>query len=321
MFSFLSLIRWPNLLMIAFVEYMMRYAVMRPLVRLYGFELQLGDSTFACLVLAVICTAAAGYAINDYFDVRADTVNRPHKVVVGKGISRRRVMMTHIILCILGILLGGYVTWRAGVPQLALLFIIVAGMLWLYSFSYKRQFLIGNLIVALFMAMVPLMVLLDIPLLNKVYRQILLDEGGNFNVIMIWIACFSIFAFLATLSREIIKDTEYFEGDKAYGYRSVIIVLGTKIAKWVIIGIHALIFAALGAVFLFFLKYNLAGQFDYLSFFYFLICIAIPLIRMSWKVYKAKSSNDYHIIGNWMKWVMIAGTSYGLVVYYNAVWF
>ncbi|MDR2039620.1 MAG: geranylgeranylglycerol-phosphate geranylgeranyltransferase [Bacteroidales bacterium] len=309
---FLTLIRLPNLLIIAFTEYMMRYAVVQPLIRQYGFEFQLSDFTFFCLVVATICTAAAGYAINDYFDVKTDMINRPDKVIVGKSINRRRVMMIHIIFCIAGIVLGGYVTWRAGVPQLVILFIVVAGMLWLYSFIYKRQFLIGNLIVSLFTSLVPMMVLLDIPSLNRVYRQELLDAGTNLNMVIFWIFGFSIFAFLSTLSREIVKDTEDFEGDKAYGCRSVSIVLGTSATKWIIISINMVMVVTLGYVFWKFLRYDPDGTFNYLSFFYLLVLIIFPLLWVNRNVCKANDSNDYRKISNWMKWIMLAGILYSI---------
>jgi 4-hydroxybenzoate polyprenyltransferase len=294
----------------------MRYTVVQPLVRLYGFELQLSAFTFFCLVLSTICTAAAGYAINDYFDVRTDAINRPDKVVVGKHIGRRKAMLTHIVLSLAGILLGGYVTWKAGVTHLVILFIMVAGILWLYSFIYKRQFLIGNLIVALFMAFVPLLALMDIPLLNRIYRQELLEVHANFNLVIFWVLGFSGFAFLVSLSREIIRDTEDFEGDKAYGFRSIVLVLGTNAAKWAVIGIHLLLIVILGGVFWFFLSETFEGQTDFLTFFYFLFLLIAPLVYTGWNMYRAKDGKDYHVIGRWMKGILIAGICYGFVVLY-----
>ncbi|MDR0814875.1 MAG: geranylgeranylglycerol-phosphate geranylgeranyltransferase [Bacteroidales bacterium] len=314
--SFLSLIRWNQLLLIVFIQYVMRYAVVQPLVRLYGFDLQLSAFTFFCLVLSTVCTAAAGYAINDYFDVRTDSINRPDRVVVGKHIGRRKAMLTHIVLSLAGVLLGGYVTWRAGVAHLVILFIMVAGVLWLYSFTYKRQFLIGNLIVALFVAFVPLLTLMDIPLLNQTYRQQLLDAHTNLTLVILWVLAFSGFSFLVSLSREIVRDTEDFEGDKAYGFRSIVLVLGTNAAKWAVTGIHSLLVIALGCLFWFFLAKNLEGQIDFLTFFYFLFFLIVPLVYTGWKMFLAKDGKDYHIIGRWMNAILIAGICYGFVVLY-----
>ncbi len=312
MSSFLTLIRFPNLLMIAFIQCMMRYAVILPLARSYGVELQLSGFTFFCLVFSTMCTAAAGYAINDYFDVKTDKINRPGEVVVGRTISRRKAMMTHVILSATGILLGGYVTWKAGIPELVLVYIVVAGMLWLYSSIYKRQFLIGNIIVALFSALVPMMVLLDIPPIYREYAQFLLEKGENFNIAVFWILGVAVFAFLTTLAREIIKDAEDFEGDVAYGCRSLPIVLGDRYTKWTIIGINAVVVVLLSFVYGYFL-YHVAG---YFSFFYILLLLLIPIIFINRKIYKATTNDDYRRAGDWMKLVMLAGIAYSGVVWF-----
>jgi len=306
MSAFFNLIRFPNLLMIAFTQYVMRYAVILPLARLHGMELQMSGFTFFCVVFSTICTAAAGYAINDYFDVKTDKINRPGKVVVGKTIARRKAVMTHIILSASGVLLGGFVTWRAGIPELVLVFIVVAGMLWLYSSIYKRLFLIGNIIVALFFALVPMMALLDIPPIYRVYETFLLEKDANLNFAVFWILGVAAFAFLITLSHQIIKDAKDFEGDAAYGCRSLPIVLGDRYAKCTIIGINASIVVILALMYHFFLR-QLAGTF---TFFYMLLLLVVPITFISWEVLKATTSNDYRRAGNQMKWVMLAGIAY-----------
>ena len=314
-YPFLSLIRFPNLMIIAFTQCVMRYAVIFPLAQSHGVELQLSGFTFFCLVFSTMCTAAAGYAINDYFDVKTDKINRPDRVVVGKYISRRKSMMAHIFLCAIGILLGGYVTWAAGIPELVLIYIMVSGMLWLYPTIYKRQFLIGNIIVALFSALVPMMVLLDIPPIYETYDQFLLDKGANLNFAAFWILGVAVFAFLTALSHEIIKDAEDFEGDVVYGCRSLPVVLGDQCTKWVIIGFNLSVVAILGIVYGCFLR-HVAG---YFSFFYILFLLVIPVLLICWKVYRATTNDDYHRAGNLMKLVMFAGIAYNFVLWFAVV--
>ena len=314
MFSFLKLIRFPNLLMIAFTQYMMRYAVIYPLVRLYGVEFQLNGFIFFCIVFSTMCTAAAGFVINDYFDIKTDKINRPEKVVVGRTIDRRSTMKIHIVLSATGILLGGFVSWKVGVPKLVLIYIMVAGILWLYSLIYKRQFLIGNIIVALFSALVPLMALLDIPPIYKFYGQFLIDHDANFNFAIFWILSVAGFSFLTTLSYEIIKDAEDFEGDAAYGCRSLPIVMGDRYTKWTIIGINTVVVGLLALVYGCFL-HAIAG---YFSFFYILLLLAIPIVMINWKVYQATTSAHYRQAGKWMKLVRLAGIVYcGILIFYG----
>ena len=311
MSSFFHLIRFPNLMMIAFTQYVMRYTVIFPLAQSHGVEFQLSGFDFFLLVFSTICTAAAGYTINDYFDVKTDKINRPGKVVVDKKISRRKTVLIHIILCATGIVLGGYITWKAGIPELALAFIVVAAMLWLYSLVYKRQFLIGNIIVALFSALVPMLVLLDIPPVYRFYGRCLLEQGADFNYAVFWISGVAVFAFLTTLSREIIQDAEDFEGDAAYGCRSLPIVMGDRFTKCTIIAINTATLVMLGLAYGFFLRYT-GGFF---SFFYILLLLIAPVIFISWKVYQAATSDDYRQAARWMKRVMIAGIIYNVIVY------
>ena len=90
--AFFKLIRWPNLLFIALTQMLFRYFVL-PFVYLEGHpgyeEIKLTQSLFFSLVFASVCIAAAGYIINDYFDVNIDQINKSSKVIVGVYINRR----------------------------------------------------------------------------------------------------------------------------------------------------------------------------------------------------------------------------------------
>ena len=175
MIAFLQLIRYRNLLIIAATQYMMRHLIVVPILAVNGFVPQLDHFHFFLLVFSSMSITAAGYVINDYFDTKTDLLNRPSTVIVGKKISRRGAMTLHIILNGIGILSGIYLSWHVGILSLGIAYILAAGVLWFYSTTYKRQFLIGNLIVSVFTALVPfIVVVFEVPLLNKVYREVLI---------------------------------------------------------------------------------------------------------------------------------------------------
>jgi 4-hydroxybenzoate polyprenyltransferase len=243
--------------------------------------------------------------------MKTDKINRPGKVVVGKTINRHKTVMIHGILCAAGILLGGYVTWMAGIPELVLAYMMVAGLLWLYSFTYKRQFLIGNIIAALFSALVPMTALLDIPPIYRAYGTFLLEQGANLNFAIFWILGVAVFAFLTILSHEIIKDAEAFEGDAAYGCRSLPVLMGDRYTKWSIVGVNVAIVVMLALAYQLFLR-QLSG---YFSFFYILFFLIIPIIFISWKAFKATTDSDYRRAGKWMIWVMLAGIAYSGILF------
>ncbi len=307
MTAFLKLIRIQNLLIVAATQYLMRFAIIEPILGVNNFELQMSEFDFLILVLSTVFLTAAGYVINDYFDTRTDSMNRPEEVVVGKSIERRTAMSLHVVLNILGIIGGFYVSYKIGLYQLGVIFIIVSGLLWYYSTTYKRQFLIGNILVALLTALVPLMTILyEMPLLNKAYKDILLANHANFNHIFFWVAGFSFFAFLTTLAREIIKDTEDFEGDSAYGRNTVPIILGTRWTKGIII---SLLFITIAAIVTVYFKY-LAGL---PTFLYGTLTVLIPLLIEIYLIFKADDKNDYRFASNLLKFIMLAGILYSIV--------
>ena len=308
MLAFLKLIRIQNLAIVAGTQYLMRFAIIKPILQINNFSLQMSEFDFFILVLSTVLLTAAGYVINDYFDTRTDSMNRPQKVLVGKSIERRTVMTLHVILNILGIIGGFYVSYKIGLYQLGVIFIIVSGLLWYYSTTYKRQFLIGNLLVALLTALVPLMTILyEMPLLNKAYKDILIANHANFNHIFFWVSGFSFFAFITTLAREIIKDTEDFEGDSAYGRNTLPIILGIRWTKIVVISLLVLTIIAL--IFVYF-KY-LTGSISTLL--YGIITLIIPITLEIYFIIKADNKNDYHFASNLLKFIMLAGILYSIV--------
>ncbi len=88
---------------------------------------------------------------------------------------------------------------------MGILFLVVSGLLYFYSASYKRQFLIGNLVVAVLAGMVPLLVVIyEWPALYRYYTMNA-TSLPDINFIFYWVGGFALFAFLTTLTREIIK--------------------------------------------------------------------------------------------------------------------
>jgi 4-hydroxybenzoate polyprenyltransferase len=313
--SFLKLIRFQNLLIIAVTQYMMRFFIIKPFLTLNGFSLQLNDFHFFLLVLTSILIAASGYVINDYFDVKTDRINKPDRVFIDKLISRGHAIGLHIILNFTGIAIGIYLSWYINVLALSLLFMICSGLLWFYSTSYKKQFLIGNLLISLLTGGVPLLVALyEIPLLNKAYGDFMIQNNASFNYIFFWIAGFSFFAFLTNFIREIIKDTEDFEGDSAGGMKTIPIVLGINTTKTILI---ALLGMGLIMIIILMSFISMSGEkTDYYTLLYFITVLIIPIGFLIYNVWKANDKHDYQSASTLLKFIMIGGVLYSAVVRY-----
>ncbi len=277
---------------------------------MYELELQMSEFNFFLLVLATICLTAAGYVINDYFDRRVDRINKPDQVVVGKTIKRRTAMTAHWVLNLIGIGLGFYVSWQIGIYQLGFVFVIITGLLWYYTTSYKKQFLIGNLIVATLTALVPLMVILyELVLLNAFYGATVSLYGTNFNSIFFWVAAFSAFAFITTLIREIVKDTEDFEGDMMYGGNTIPIIAGITTTKVIIISLSIITLAAIT-----FLYYKFLN--DSVSMIYIGTFVIIPFLFFLFRIIKASEQKHYHFASILMKIIILFGICYSVAVWY-----
>src|SRR5262249_23482561 len=112
--SFLRLIRSVNLLFIALTQCLIQYTIIKPILAQAGKAPTLDDLHFALLVIATVLVAAAGYVINDYFDVQLDEVNKPGRIFIERTVSRRAAMLLHQFLTGIGVLLALYVAWWAG---------------------------------------------------------------------------------------------------------------------------------------------------------------------------------------------------------------
>jgi 4-hydroxybenzoate polyprenyltransferase len=322
--AFLNLIRWPNLLMVILTMVLMRYAVLAPLVSKIMVILINGNGNetpmtiqfpwydFIILVASTVCITAGGYVINDYFDIKTDLINKG-KVIVGTKIPRRKAMMWHSIFNIVGVAAGFYVSYRAGYMWLGSLFLIVSGLLYFYSASYKRQFLIGNLIVAFLTAMVPMLVVFfEWPALYKYYtlNAVMLPP---INIILYWVGGFGVFAFLTNLAREIIKDIEDFEGDVAYGRNTVPVIIGILAAKIVSACLIIITVIMLYLAWHFFIS-------DTITLIYLTVAIVLPLLFVLYRVVRSNEKKELHSASSMMKVVMITGVLYSLVVKIILTW-
>jgi 4-hydroxybenzoate polyprenyltransferase len=305
-------------LIIVLTMVLMRYAVIGPVISKISVVLNSGAGEavpltlkfpwydFLILVFAILLITAGGYVINDYFDIKTDLINRG-EVIVGTKIPRRHAILWHNILNIIGVAAGFYISWKAGFLWLGILFLIVSGLLYFYSASYKRQFLVGNLVVSLLTAMVPILVVLyEWPALYRYYSANAVTPP-QLGIIFYWVGGFAIFAFLTTLTREIIKDIEDFEGDMAYGRNTVPVVIGTKTAKVVSISLVITTIALLYLVWYFFL-------FDKITLAYISATVVLPLLYVVYQLIIGKTKKQVHSASRMMKIVMIAGVLYAVIV-------
>jgi 4-hydroxybenzoate polyprenyltransferase len=299
------LIRLPNLLIVAATQILIRYCIIGPLLGQGSMSLQLPGGLFAMLVVATVFTTAAGYVINDYFDRKIDRVNKPSAVIVGKFVYPRHAMAYHLFLSIAGTILGIWVSFRVHVLYLSLIFFMVNGLLWFYSTTYKRQFLLGNFMVALLAALVPFLVLLyELPLLAREYGS---QVTPMIKYLMIWVLGFALFAFLVNLIREFVKDAEDLAGDKVFGKRTIPVAWGLPATRW----ISAALLLVTVILLLFAWYYYIP---DGLSLVYFIFFLVIPILVAMGILLTKNSSGSFHQASLLLKFILITGLGYMIIV-------
>lgn len=303
--KFIQLIRPVNLLIIVFTMFGLGW-YFDTLLTLHGFESQLFSLAFLILVLSTVLIAAAGNIINDYFDVRADRINRPQRLIIGKHIKKRWAILNHWILNFIAFVMAIYLSYIYETFWYLFIHLLSINLLWYYSMQLKRTAVLGNITIAILTGLVP--VLVGIFYWQQInweltinYYPFNLSEVKDFPIyISIGLG---LFGFFLNWSREIVKDIEDIEGDKALKAKTLPIVLGVRKTKLITYFILA------APVFLSFF-YFLARKNEIIvtaSDFYPLILAGIAILLGFYFVIRAKLRNDFkraHLI---IKLVMVIG--------------
>jgi len=302
----LSLIRWPNLLIIGLTQWVAWWCVVLPIQEP---GMVLTPLHFTLLSLSTILIAAAGYIINDYFDIRIDAINKPGKVILERQIPRRLAIIMHTFLNVLALILAALVAFPAGHPEWLLLQIVCIAMLWRYSTTWKREFIIGNVVVALMTSLTIISVFIYEPVmhlyLNKSSFYHLEPGTGTAqpNPVIV-LGIFSFFAFLLTWMREIVKDMEDYKGDDAEGCVTMPIQWGLLQSSRFVqaLGLLSIGMLLFSMICLFLQNHQING-----SALLLLIALILPLVLWIRMLPKAASSPHYHQASTRLKLIMVSG--------------
>ena len=263
---------------------------------------------FFLLVLSTILIAAAGNIINDYFDVRADRINKPHKLIIGKHVKRRVAIITHWGMNVVAFGIAIYLSWIFETFWYLFIHLLSINVLWLYSSYFKRKFMIGNIMIASLTGMVPLLVGFyffhhpELNLHDEITGNIIYPFQGVYG--RSYIAFISMglafFAFILNFAREIVKDIEDVEGDKKLRAKTVPIAIGVRNAKLIT---YFLLMAALFGVMIVVMVFpaTLAGIHT------ILIAALFTLVAIALLI-QAQDRKGYVRVNTCIKIAMIAGT-------------
>ena len=293
--SYLQLIRWPNVLMVGLTQLMCYFKFIYPL--------QITEDTL-CLsimdqMLLILCTmsiTAAGFVINDLHDVESDLLNNKRNLIslIGKPNSR----IFYFALIFIGLILSLYLAMKLDFHFSWLLFPLSHLMLWWYSRYGKCSILIGNSLVSTFIGA---SILLPIyanknQLISALYLS--MDQTEFLRWVQelgLWCS----FAVLSNFFREIVKDIEDKDGDKACNCVTTAVYFSIRTCKLILITV------LLTIAFIAIVNASIAAS-TLQTVFYF-VCIILPILGLGWLLLKAKESKEWAQISLYSKLYMALG--------------
>jgi len=307
--AWLKLIRWSNLLIVFLTQLLAWVCVILPIHQFNEVSFLLNAPNFLLLSLSTVFIAAAGYIINDYFDIRIDNINRPEKMVLEKNIPRRMAIILHTSLNVIALVLAGIVARQAGAYGWLLLQLVCTLLLWFYSTHFKRAFMIGNVVVALLTALTIVTLIIYEPAMHYYLGRAFFIEDGLPNPVWVLLV-YTYFAFVLTWMREIVKDMEDFKGDEAEGCVTMPIKWGLKKAEQftLFLGVFAVAPLVIAGV-------NLLINRDWLLGIYSFAGLVIPIIWWMFFLPKAATTAHYAKASRGLKFIMVSGIG-SLIIYY-----
>ena len=308
--AWLRLIRWKNLLIVFFTQFLIWYCVPKPLKPTIPTLFWFGD--FLCISLSTLLIAAAGYIINDYFDIKIDIINRPEKMVLEKSIPRKWGIILHILFNALGLVLAAIIARKAGHYEWLWLQVFCIILLWFYSSSFKRQFMTGNIVVALLTAFtIVVLIVYERALHPYITRSYFLNDQFGFRLNPVWVlGVYTYFAFMLTWMREIVKDMEDFKGDAEEGCVTMPIKIGLlKSARFAqLLGILAITPLIVGSI-------KLCNKEWWTLGIYMIVAVVLPLALWILTVNNKATKDHYAKASRHLKFIMLTGIG-SLLIYY-----
>lgn len=295
--AFLRLIRWPNLVFIVLTQVLFFYCIL-PFVYKGQPVTYLSAGIFYLLMVASLCIAAAGYIINDYFDLNIDLINKPSKLIIEKYINRRWAIILHLCLSFTGFLISGYVGYKLRNIYIPFFNLMAIAGLWFYSTTFKRKLLIGNVVISILTAWVILVIMVAEYKFNRPMDEYSLIVPRLLKVSFLYAG----FAFIISLIREVIKDMEDLQGDMKYGCETMPITWGIPVSK-VFAGVWLVVLIGSVAALQFYVL-----QFGWwFSVVYCILVIIAPLLWILQQLYRAQVAEDFHRLSTAVKLVMFTG--------------
>lgn len=169
------------------------------------------DRNLSFIIIASALSAAAGYIINNFYDLEKDAIDRPLQNYIERFISQNFKLNVYLGLNILALGVAYMVSWRV-----LLFFFVYQFMVWFYSHKINKIVWLNNLYSVILMVF-PFFALF-------IYYE-------NLSTIIFFHAAF---LFLLLLITEILKDLSSSTADAIYNYSTLPVIYGDKKTKFIL---------------------------------------------------------------------------------------
>jgi 4-hydroxybenzoate polyprenyltransferase len=297
---FLKLIRAKNLLIIL----MTMIGVAFYLIKTNSFQkVDFHYLDYFLLIFSTMIIAAAGNVINDYFDVKADRINKPEKVIISKFMKPRWAILWHWTFNLVAFLIAVYLSVKYETLIFVFVHLLSINLLWFYSVQLKRKLIISNLIIAFLTALVPLLSVWFFKVLNESsipfspYRE----ESWSTYLDYSFVYFLAICAFIQNFAREINKDIHDIQGDLVTHVKSLPMKIGKEKAAYLTIILIQI------PLILFVFGYYLFDWFQVNKVTMILLLLSGAVNFTSALLYIIKKESTLTWINHLMKWSMFFG--------------
>lgn len=313
MVTVLKAFRWKNLSIIALIIICLKYFVFESLIKngnYTQFESGFSFLETVLLILSIALIAAGGYVINDINDIESDRINKTDESLLMDYLSEKKALILYGFLTISGIAIGFYIATSYHLYQLAFFHLLSSALLWMYATYFKSSVLIGNLIISLLSAFVPLCYFCFeaycyIFIYGNIFQEMFHSYFYEGPLLELWwyTLTLAIFAFSFTLIREIVKDLEDLEGDKFLKGKTLPLAIGSSNTLWIVRFLIISVLLLLIYIYyqeLQFSPFNL-GAFQL----YFYGTLILPTLILLFESFKKEV--NYHKSSSLLKTIMLFG--------------
>ena len=290
--KYLKLIRYQNLLLIAFMQLIVLYGFLK----IQNIWLFLYDWQYYLLILSTLTIAAGGYIINDIIDQQPDAENKPNGNIVGKSITESTAYNLYVGFTLTGVGIGFYLANAIQKPGFVTVFILCAAMLYMYATSFKQILLVKNLVVSFLLAFSIIIIGLF-----EIYPATNPENQSVMKVVFSILIDFSIIAFIINFIRELVKDIEDVKGDYNNGTQTLPIVLGISRTTKITFGLTIIPISLI-----IYYTYNNLFHLQFATV-YILAFLIGPLFYFMIKIWSARNKKDFSHLSMVLKLVIFFG--------------